>query len=231
MGETLEFASAPPGHQIHSSAWWSDRAPRRDSGSGVFFTRPVSRQAATPPSHRAGEPPSAQAPGKRAHHLATSPAPDPTAIPDTVRMRCPDAAVFRLSPPLVARPLTTPGHSQWPEPPGFADATTATSPGAVEELSPSRDPTTRPLRAADESAPSVTLPPTSLHAIVWCGDTPVLQSLDDRRERAWRRTKAWNSASSVTFATSGQARSGDRRRVARVNAFSGGCVGALASMM
>ena len=28
--------------------------------------------------------------------------------------------------------------------------------------------------AAGESAPSVTLPPTSLHAIAWCGDTPVL---------------------------------------------------------
>ena len=37
--------------------------------------------------------------------------------------------------------------------------------------------------AAGESAPSVTLPPTSLPAIVWCGDTPVLQSPDDRREQ------------------------------------------------
>ena len=37
-------------------------------------------------------------------------------------MRCPDTAVFRLSPPLVARQLTTLGHSQWLEPPGFADA-------------------------------------------------------------------------------------------------------------
>ena len=57
----------------------------------------------------------------------------------------PDAAVIRLSPPLDARPLTTPGHLQWPEPPRFSDAT-ASSPPAVEELTPSLDPTTRPLR-------------------------------------------------------------------------------------
>ena len=29
----MEFASAPPGQQTPSSAWWSDRALRRDSGS------------------------------------------------------------------------------------------------------------------------------------------------------------------------------------------------------
>ena len=40
--------------------------------------------------------------------------------------------------------------------------------------------------AKEEHAPSVTLPPTSLHAIVWCGDTPVLQSPGDRRERGKR---------------------------------------------
>ena len=40
--------------------------------------------------------------------------------------------------------------------------------------------------AKEEHAPSVTLPPTLLHAIVWCVDTPVLQSPDDRRERQKR---------------------------------------------
>ena len=37
--------------------------------------------------------------------------------------------------------------------------------------------------ATEEPAQSGTLPPTSPHAIVWCGDAPVLQSPDDRRER------------------------------------------------
>ena len=38
--------------------------------------------------------------------------------------------------------------------------------------------------ATGESAPSVTLPPTSPHVIVWCGDTPVVhRPLDDRCER------------------------------------------------
>ena len=127
MGETLEFASAPLGHQIPSSAWWSDRVLRRGSGSGVFPTGPVGRRAATPPSDRADEPPSARAPGKRAHLVRTE---SNGHSRRTARMRCPDTAVFRLSPPLVARPLTALGHSQWPEPPGFADAT-ATSPAAV----------------------------------------------------------------------------------------------------
>ena len=36
---------------------------------------------------------------------------------------------------------------------------------------------------AGESAPSATPPLASLHAIVWCGDAPVLQSPGDRRER------------------------------------------------
>ena len=57
-------------------------------------------------------------------------------------MRCSVTAVLRLSPLLVARPLTTLGHSQWPEPPGFADATATSPAAAVKELSPSRDPTT-----------------------------------------------------------------------------------------
>ena len=39
------------------------------------------------------------------------------------------------------------GHSQWPEPPRFVDAP-ATRLAAVEELQPSRDPTTRSLRTS-----------------------------------------------------------------------------------
>ena len=46
----------------------------------------------------------------------------------------------------------------------------------------------------EEPAPSVTLPPTSVHVIVWCGDTSVLlRSLDDRCERNKRASRAWSA--------------------------------------
>ena len=108
---------------------WADEPPRR---------------RVTECSHRADEPPSARAPEKRAHLARTGPN---NHSRRTARLRCPDAAAIRLLPPLVARPLTTLGHSQWPEPPRFSHAT-ASSPAAVDELTPSRDPTTRPLRAS-----------------------------------------------------------------------------------
>ena len=39
----------------------------------------------------------------------------------------------------------------------------------------------------------MTLPSTSVHVIVWCGDTPVvLRSLDDRCERHKRASGAWS---------------------------------------
>ena len=48
--------------------------------------------------------------------------------------------------------------------------------------------------ATEEPAPSVTLPPTSVHVIVWCGDTPVvLRPLDDRCERHKRASRAWSA--------------------------------------
>ena len=103
---TPVFASAPPGHQTPSSAWWSDRALRRDSGSaGISPTGPVSRRAATatPPSHQADEPPSARAPETE----PTSPAPDLTTIPDAPRgygAPTPPCSAFRL--------LSSPGDSQ-----------------------------------------------------------------------------------------------------------------------
>ena len=90
---------------------------RRNSGSGVSPTGPVSRQAVKPPSHRVDEPPSPRAPGKRAHLVHANP---DDYSRRTTRMRCPDTAVFRLSPPLIARPLNALGHSQWPV---FAGAT------------------------------------------------------------------------------------------------------------
>ena len=124
-------------------------AVRRSSANPLPGPLPLGRWADEPPRRRVTEPPSRRA-RERQGKEPTSPAPGPMANGHsrrTARMWCPDAAVFCLSPPLVARPLTTLGHSQWPEPPRFSHAT-ASSPAAVEELTPSRDPTTRPLRAS-----------------------------------------------------------------------------------
>ena len=113
-----------------------------------------------------------------------------TPTPRTVRnapseMACPYAAVFRLSSPLVAHsahawPFAVATATQFrrfkrsrlagigaPSPPSGSDHSTAT----------------------EEPAQSVTLPPTSPHAIVRCGDTPVLQSPGDRRERGKRKPR------------------------------------------
>ena len=98
------LSSDQPGKGAPGWVLWSDRALRRDSGSGVSPTGPVSRRAAKPPSHQADEPPSARAPEKRAHLVHANTKDRSKRAP---RMRCPDTAVFRLlSPPLVARPLT-----------------------------------------------------------------------------------------------------------------------------
>ena len=48
--------------------------------------------------------------------------------------------------------------------------------------------------ATEEPALSVTPPPTSVHVIVWCGETPVvLRSLDDRFERHKCASRAWSA--------------------------------------
>ena len=90
------------------------------------------------------------------------------------------------------RSLThTLGHSQWPRPPRFV-YTQPHQPGSgrrVTVLARSDHSS-----ATEEPAPSVTLPPTSVPVIVWCGDTPVvLRSLDDRCERHKRANRAWSA--------------------------------------
>ena len=105
-------------------------------------------------------------------------------------MAWPCAAVFRLSSPLVAHSA----HA-WP----FAVATATqfrrfkrsrlAGIGAPSSSSGSDHST-----ATEEPAQSVTLPPTSPHAIVWCGDTPVVhRPLDDRCERHKRASRAWSA--------------------------------------
>ena len=103
-------------------------------------------------------------------------------------MRCSDTAVFASS---GGRPLTHAlGHLQWPKPkpPRFVDAT-ETSPAAVEEPPPLRDPTTRPQRASPRRPWLSLRRPTSPPAIVRCGDTPVFQSPGDRREQHKRKPR------------------------------------------
>jgi len=127
-------------------------------------------------------PPSARAPGNRARLVHTN--------PRTVRnapseMACPYAAVFRLSAPLVAHScIRLAIRSGQSHPVSWTQAQPSDWDRIATALSGSGHST-----AKEEHAPSVTLPPTSPHAIVWCGDTPVLQSPDDRRERGKRKPR------------------------------------------
>ena len=177
--------------QLHegtpSLAWWRDRAVRRKSTSGASATGPVSRRANSAPSHRADEPPGPQAPGKQARLVHT----DRTDRSGRgARMRCSGASVLCLSPPLVALLLTRlairsdqshPGLYTQPHQPGSGRRVTVLARSGH-------------LAATEEPAPSMTLPPTSVHIIVWCRDTPVvLRSLDDRCERHKRASHAWSA--------------------------------------
>ena len=124
VGETAEFASAPPGHHPPGSAWWCDRAFQRNPTSRVFATGPASQRAAKPPSHRADEPPSAQAPGIRAPLVRTDPKDRLRRAP---RMRSQDSAVSRLSPPLIAHSLTRLAICSGQSHPGFCRRNRSTS--------------------------------------------------------------------------------------------------------
>ena len=159
---------------------------RRKSISGASATGPVSRRATSAPSHRAGDPPGPQAPGKQARLVKIN---RTDRSGRGARMRCPGASVLCLSPPLVALLLTRmairsdQSHSglyTQPHQPGSGRRVTAL---ARSDHS----------AATEELAPSKTLPPTSVHVIVWCGDAPVLlRSLDDRCERHTRASRAWS---------------------------------------
>ena len=101
-------------------------------------------------------------------------------------MACPYAAVFRLFAPLVAHScirLAIRGGQSHPvswtqaQPSDWDRIATALS-GSGHSA------------AKEEHAPSATLPPTSPHAIVWCGETPVLQSPVIRRSTRARQAQA-----------------------------------------
>ena len=166
MGEAAESRLT----QLHEGspglAWWRDRAVRRKSTSGASATGPVSRRATSAPSHRADEPPGSQAPGKQARLVHT----DRTVRSGRgARMRCPGASVLCLSPPLVALLLARLAiRSVQSQSGSYTQPHQRGSGRRVTVLARSDH-----SAATEEPAPFVTLPPTSVHVIVCCGDTPV----------------------------------------------------------
>ena len=170
-------------------AWWRDHAVRRKSTSGASATVPVSRRATSAP--RVTEPTNRRA-RKRQENKPSLSTLIARIVPGAVRecdVPVPPYSAFRL--------LSSLSYSHaWPF--AVAKATQVctrnrASPIAVEEPPPSRDPTTRPLRRSPRH-PRLP-PPTSVHVIVWCGDTPpvVLRLLDDRCERHKRASRAWSA--------------------------------------
>ena len=162
------------------------RGPAQIHIRGLRHWAGVSRRATSAPSHRADEPLGPQAPGKQAH-LAHTDRTDRSGR--GARVRCPGASVLCLSPPLVALLLARlairsgqshPGLYTQPHQPGSGRRATVLA-RSVHSTAP------------EDPAPSATLPPTSVHVIVWCGDTPVvLRSLGDRCERHKRASRVWS---------------------------------------
>ena len=93
VSKTQEFASAPPGHRTPSSVWWCDTTMRRKSRSGASATGPLSQLAVKPPSHRADDPQSAQAPANPTRLVSTA---RNGLSRRTLRMRCAGTSALRL---------------------------------------------------------------------------------------------------------------------------------------
>ena len=194
MGEAAESRLAQLHEGTPGLAWWWDRAVQRKSISGASATGLASRRATSAPSHRADDPPGPQAPGKQARLVNTNHA---DRSGRGARIQCPGASVLFLSPPpLVALLLTRlaiirsdqshPGLYTQPHQPGSGRRATALARSVYSA-------------ATEEPAPSGTLPPTSVHVIVWCRDTPVLlRSLGDRCERHKRASRAWSARRSAS---------------------------------
>ena len=162
----------------------ADSAVRRKSTSGASATGPVSRRATSAPSHRADEPPGPQAPGKQARLVQTD---HTDRFGRGARMRCPGASVLCLSPPLVALLLTRLAIRSGQSHPGLYTQPHQHGSGRRATVLARSDHSA----ATEEPAPSVALPPTSVHVIVWCEDTPVfLRSFGDRCERHKRANRA-----------------------------------------
>ena len=103
MGEAAELRLTQLHEGTPGLAWCRDRVVRRKSTSGASATgpfEPAGHLGAESPSRRTARPASAR---KQARLFRTGSEGCPRR---TTWMRCPDTAVFRPSPPLVARSLT-----------------------------------------------------------------------------------------------------------------------------
>ena len=164
--------SAPPGHQTPSPAWWRDAAlAERKPTSGArglchWAGELTARQAAEPPSRRAAECASASKPSPPRPHR---PQGQFETHPAKIHVHTPPCSAFRLhSSPTRTRLLAILSGQNHPV--LWTQAQPSDWDRIATALSGSGHST-----AKEEHAPSaVALPPTSLHAIVWCVDTPVL---------------------------------------------------------
>ena len=161
MGEAAESRLTQLHEGTPGLAWWRDRAVRRRSISGASATGPVSRRATSAPSHRAGDPPGPQAPGKQARLVYTN---HTGRSGRGARMRFPAASVLCLSPPLVSLLLTHlairsgqshPGLYPQPHQPGSGRRATALARSGHSA-------------ATEEPAPSVTLPGENFKRVKFC---------------------------------------------------------------
>ena len=184
--------------QLHEGTpglpWWRNRAVRRK-----FTSRGLRHWAGEPAGHLGAE----SSPSRRTAGPASARKTSPPCLSTLIAQVVP-GAVHECDvpvPPCSAfRLLSSLSYSHaWP-PFAVAKATQVctrnrTSPVAAEEPPSSRDPITRPLRRSPRHPRLSLRPPTSVHLIVWCGDTPVvLRSLDDRcGERHKRANRAWSA--------------------------------------
>ena len=191
MGSEANTTNCGSATSIQSQPWLDLVVRSRVSTQPHFSaTGPVSRRAATPPRHRADEPPSPQAPEK--NELASS-TPTPRTVPGApreCRAPTPPRSAFRL--------LSTPAHSRaWP----FAVAR-ATRVYRRKSNQLGSDTRATALARCDhptamgEVASSVTLPPNSSRANAWSQEAPILQSPGDRRERRKREARPRSTSAS-----------------------------------
>ena len=146
MGEAAESRLTQLHEGTPGLAWCRDRVVRRKSTSGASATGPV---AGEPAGHLGAESPSRRTARPASARKTGSPCPHwPQGLSWTHHVNA--VSRHRRAPPFASsrRPLTHAlAHLQWQEPPRFIDAS-ATSWASIKEPSPSRGPTTRPLRAS-----------------------------------------------------------------------------------
>ena len=145
MGEAAESRLTQLHEGTPGLAWCRDSVVRRKSTSGAS----VCHWAGEPAGHLGAESPSRRTARPASARKTSSPCPHwLRGLSQTHHVNA--VSRHRRVPPFASsrRPLTHAlAHLQWQEPPRFIDAS-ATSRASIKEPSPSRGPTTRPLRAS-----------------------------------------------------------------------------------